>query len=138
MSDSVEMTFDEDSEVVLTSPIPPESEISTAELIVGNASTVEQSVRALPKKVKHPSSSWMIFSTENREKIQKEQPSMTFTEGDFSHACVLLFPPYTQRSSFRCSLIECVQIESVFSVYIASLRSRCDCYSSSLVFGPLE
>ena len=42
----------------------------------------EPNVRlAPPKKIKHPSSAWMIFSSENREKIQKEQPSLTFTEG---------------------------------------------------------
>jgi hypothetical protein len=38
----------------------------------------------VPKKVreiKHPLSAWMIFSHENRELINKEQPSLTFTEG---------------------------------------------------------
>ena len=41
----------------------------------------ESNVRVAPKKIKHPSSAWMIFSHENREKIQKDQPSLTFTEG---------------------------------------------------------
>lgn len=84
MSDTVEMTLDEGMEDVVSSPTPQESESSSAEVTTGKSSSAEQSIRSLPKKIKHPSSAWMIFSTENREKIQKEQPSFNFTEGAFS------------------------------------------------------
>ena len=81
MSDTVAMSFDEATEDVVSSPTPPETESSSAEVTISKTSSVEQSTRTIPKKIKHPSSAWMIFSTENREKIQKEQPSFNFTEG---------------------------------------------------------
>lgn len=67
------------------SPVRQELEssfVDTNKIVVpGKSNGVDSNVRAVSKKIKHPSSAWMIFSLENREKIQKDQPSLTFTEG---------------------------------------------------------
>jgi HMG (high mobility group) box len=62
--------------------LPPTADAVEQSSASSKVGVPEPSVRAAPpKKIKHPSSAWMIFSSENREKIQKEQPTLTFTEG---------------------------------------------------------
>jgi hypothetical protein len=67
------------------SPNRQESESSLIEnnkiAVPGKSNAGDSTARVASKKIKHPSSAWMIFSGENREKIQKDQPSLTFTEG---------------------------------------------------------
>ena len=61
--------------------IPVGAEAVEQVVLLSKAELPDSNVRVAPKKIKHPSSAWMIFSQENREKIQKDQPSLTFTEG---------------------------------------------------------
>lgn len=91
---NVAMSFakDDNLEESVMSPVPVESESSLLDVsnavVTGKSSAVDSSTRVASKKIKHPSSAWMIFSLENREKIQKDQPSLTFTEGtttDYRH-----------------------------------------------------
>mmetsp|Transcript_298 Transcript_298/g.355 ORF Transcript_298/g.355 Transcript_298/m.355 type:complete len:350 (+) Transcript_298:125-1174(+) len=58
------------------------SDLSESEIVISEESSIPKE-KEVPKKIKdikHPLSAWMIFSTENRELINKEQPSLTFTE----------------------------------------------------------
>jgi hypothetical protein len=74
---------------VLDEPVmSPNRQESKSSLVDNNKIAVsvksnagDSNVRVASKKIKHASSAWMIFSGENREKIQKDQPSLTFTEG---------------------------------------------------------
>ena len=69
-------------EEVSRNELPPTADAAELSSASSKVGVPESNVRvAPPKKIKHPSSAWMIFSSENREKIQKEQPSLTFTEG---------------------------------------------------------
>ena len=61
--------------------IPVGAEAVEQVALLSKTGLPESNVRVAPKKIKHPSSAWMVFSHENREKIQKDQPSLTFTEG---------------------------------------------------------
>jgi hypothetical protein len=69
------------------------SDLSESEIVISEELLIPKE-KEVPKKIKdikHPLSAWMIFSTENRELINKEQPSLTFTEG------VLSSPSYMIR-----------------------------------------
>lgn len=83
---SISVSKDDVLDDSVMSPSRKESESSLVEnnkiAVPGKSNTVDSNVRVAAKKIKHPSSAWMIFSLENREKIQKDQPSLTFTEGE--------------------------------------------------------
>lgn len=99
---SMAVVFDDSVEETPTNSLVPDitllenSATETADKIAssGKSTTAESNVRVIPKKIKHPSSSWVIFSLENREKIHKDQPSLTFTEGKTFFSSISLILKY--------------------------------------------
>jgi hypothetical protein len=65
------------------SPALCSCDLTESEIVLSEESLIpkEKEVPKKIKEIKHPLSAWMIFSHENRELINREQPSLTFTEG---------------------------------------------------------